>query len=252
MRLVSLASSSKGNCYYLQGSGGQALLIDDGLSYRELVRRAAAKAVELERVKAVLITHSHNDHVQGLKGLLKHRPLTVYANYMTAETIIGQEELEAERFVTFENGQEFEIEGLAVTPFSIPHDTSDPVGYLVRDGAAGECYFHGTDIGTPLDSIGRMLSRATLATLESNHDPVMLRTSGRHASLIERIAGRRGHLSNDEAAALVERYAADGLKKLFLAHLSQDCNAPSLAERAMRAALQRRQLTQVELEVLEP
>ena len=98
-------------------------------------------------------------------------------------------------------------------------------------------YFHGTDIGTPLDSIGIKLAEADVATLESNHDPVMLRTSGRAPNLIQRISGPRGHLANEQACDLVRRFASPKLKRLALAHLSRDCNSPHLAEGAMRDTL---------------
>jgi len=116
--------------------------------------------------------------------------------------------------------------------------------------AAGETYFHGTDIGMPLDSIGVKLAEADVATLESNHDPVMLRTSGRAPSLIQRIAGPRGHLANDQACELVRRFASPKLKRLGLAHLSGDCNAPHVAECAMRAMLDGMRRTDVVLKVL--
>ena len=135
-----------------------------------------------------------------------------------------------------------------MSPFSIPHDTSDPVGFLVSAG--GETYFHGTDIGTPLDSIGLKLAEADFATLESNHDPVLLRQSGRHPSLIQRIAGPRGHLSNDQACELVRRFASPRLKSLALAHLSRDCNVPRIAEEAMRSTLMEMGRPDVVLKVL--
>ena len=130
----------------------------------------------------------------------------------------------------------------------MPHDAADPVGYLIR---GGETYFHGTDIGTPLDSIGLKLAEATIATLESNHDLVMLRTSRRPPSLVQRIAGPRGHLSNDQACDLVKRFASPRLKRLLLAHLSRECNAPHLAEGAMRATLTELGRTDIQLEILE-
>ena len=168
---------------------------------------------------------------------------------MTAETIVAEQGVAEDAFVCFENGQDFEVGPFAVHPFSIPHDTSDPVGYLVR---SDETYFHGTDIGTPLDSIGLQLAEADVATLESNHDREMLRHSGRAPSLIQRIAGPRGHLANDEAAALVARFASPRLRALNLAHLSQDCNEPYLAEREMRAALAEIGRSDITLTVLTP
>ena len=241
MRIVSLASGSKGNAYLVEHAG-EAVLIDCGICYKRL------KDVEFS---AVLVTHSHDDHVSGLKTLLSHRDVPVYANEMTAEAVVHGCGVADDAFVCFENGQSFSVGPFEISPFSIPHDTSDPVGYLVRVG--GECgpvtYFHGTDIGTPLDSIGVKLAEADFATLESNHDSVMLRQSGRHPSLIRRIAGPRGHLSNDDACELVRRFASPRLRKLALAHLSRDCNVPRLAMEAMKETLLGMDRADVELKV---
>ena len=267
MNVVPLASSSKGNAYLVEHEG-TVILIDCGLSCRELHKRIKEKVgkegqtrfanFSCDMIQAVLITHSHVDHVKGLEPFLKKYDVPVYANMMTAEAIVSEFQVPEDAFVCFENGQEFEIGPFLVNPFSIPHDTSDPVGYLVKGMGNGErgmeceCYFHGTDIGTPLDSIGVKLREATIATLESNHDPVMLRTSGRAPCLIQRIAGPRGHLANWEAAELVKKFASPRLKKLMLAHLSQDCNTPRFAEETMRETLAEIHREDIELEVLEP
>lgn len=244
MNVIPVSSSSKGNAYIVE-QDGQALLIDCGVCCRTL-----RNAYDLSRVSAVLITHSHTDHISGLSVLLKHYDIPVYANAMTAESVAALEHLDDSHFTCFENGQDFEVGAFTIAPFSIPHDTSDPVGYLIR--AAGTTYFHGTDIGTPLDSIGLKLAEADIATLESNHDPVMLKTSGRHPSLIQRIAGPRGHLSNAQACDLVRRFASPRLKKLMLAHLSQDCNTPRFAEETMRETLAEIRREDIELKVLAP
>ena len=225
MKVVPIASSSSGNAYVVEAAGS-AVLVDCGICYKRL------KDIAFD---AVLITHSHVDHVSGLKTLLKHRDIPVYANAMTAEAIVHACGVDDSAFVCFENGQAFEVGAFSVSAFSVPHDTSDPVGYLLK--ADGETYFHGTDIGTPLDSIGLKLAEADVATLESNHDPVMLWRSDRPPHLIQRIAGPRGHLSNDQACELVRRFASAKLKKLFLAHLSSECNAPHMALGAMKETL---------------
>ena len=248
MRIVSLASGSAGNACLVERAG-EMLLIDCGITCRQLRTRAEAVGFDLGRLRAVLVTHSHRDHVEGLRVLLRKFDVPVFANLMTAESVTTQAEVPEEAFVCFENGQSFEVGGFSISPFSIPHDTSDPVGYLVR--ADGVTYFHGTDIGTPLDSVGLKLAEADVATLESNHDPVLLKTSDRAESLKQRIAGPRGHLSNDQAADLVRRFASPRLRKLALAHLSRECNAPHLAEGTMRETLQELRRTDVELEVLE-
>jgi len=212
------------------------LLVDCGISCRELLRRAAMAQLDLHGLVGILVTHSHDDHVCGLKTLHKCLPeAPVFANMMTTETVACKFGVDDGAFVSFENGQPFDVGPFEVEPFSIPHDTSDPVGYVIR--AEDTVYFHGTDIGTPLDSVGTHLAEADVATLESNHDPVMLRRSGRPQHVIQRIAGPRGHLSNDQACELVRRFAAPRLKRLALAHLSEQCNAPHLAESAMKETL---------------
>lgn len=249
MRVVSLASGSKGNAYCAI-SGGRVLLIDCGLSCRELRARAAAAGVPLDALEGVVFTHSHDDHAKGVRTFHKCFPdVALFANMMTAESIAWRFGVEESDFVPFENGQSFALGPFEVLPFSIPHDTSDPVGYMVR--ADGETYFHGTDIGTPLDSIGVHLAEADFATLESNHDPELLYCSGRPVSLIQRIAGPRGHLSNGQAADLVRRFASPRLKALALAHLSEQCNAPHLARGMMSEALAEIGRPDVVLRILE-
>lgn len=239
MNVIPIGSSSKGNAYVVEHDG-HAILIDCGVCYKRLRDWP---------IEAVLITHSHTDHISGLPVLLKHLDVPVYANFGTAEAVGAQLRVDESAFVCFENGQDFEVGDFAVHPFSIPHDTSDPVGYLVR--SAGVTYFHGTDIGTPLDSIGVQLAEADIATLESNHDLVMLNTSSRPECLKQRIRGPRGHLSNDQAAGLVRKFASPRLKKLFLAHLSHECNAPHLALNAMRSVLAEMGRDDIDLELAE-
>lgn len=248
MKVVSLASGSKGNAYVVERDG-VALLIDCGLSCRELGKRLRAAGLEPDAVEAVVFTHSHDDHIRGLPVFHKNFPrAALFANLMTAESVSSLVGVDEGDFCCFENGQAFAVGPFEVSPFAIPHDTSDPVGYLVRDATA--TYFHGTDIGTPLDSVGVKLAEADFATLESNHDPVMLRTSGRPPSLIQRIAGPRGHLSNDQSCDLVRRFASPRLKRLALAHLSRDCNTPSLAAGAMKATLSEIRRNDIELKIL--
>lgn len=246
MRVVPIASSSKGNAYLVEESG-EALLVDCGVCCKAVRTALEAQGLGLDALRGVLVTHDHTDHTSGLRVLLNKVDVPVYANAMTAETVAVQERLDESAFVCFENGQTFDVGPFAVSPFSVPHDATDPVGYLIRTDLV---YFHGTDIGTPLDSVGLKLAEADVATLEANHDPMMLRASARPESLKQRIAGPRGHLSNDDAAALVRRFASPRLRKLFLAHLSHECNQPHLAEAALRAALRELGRTDVELSVI--
>ena len=256
MRIVSLSSGSKGNACVVEHDGA-AVLIDCGIGMRTL-RRRLADVMENPPTsfEAVLLTHSHSDHVCGLQPFVARNPdVRVFANEMTAETVVHDCGVPGDVFACFENGQSFCVGPFEISPFSIPHDTSDPVGYLVRAWPSGATeapltYFHCTDVGTPLDSVGLKLAEADVATLESNHDPVLLKTSGRPPALIQRICGPRGHLSNEQACELVERFASPRLKVLALAHLSQDCNAPHVAEGAMTETLSGIGRTDVSLKVL--
>lgn len=248
MRVVSLASGSKGNAYCVEAQG-KVLLIDCGLSCRELETRLRAVGYDPAQIVAAAFTHNHIDHVKGLPVFHKHHPeVELLANLMTAGAISSQQGMDELDFSPFENGQEFDVGPFLVRAFSIPHDVPDPVGYLVK--ADGETYFHCTDCGTPLDSVGVKLAEADFATLESNHDPVMLHQSQRAESLKQRIRGPRGHLSNDQAADLVRRFATPKLKRLALAHLSGECNVPHLAEGAMRETLAALGRTDIALRIL--
>lgn len=246
MRVFSLASGSKGNAYVVEHEGVE-LLIDCGLSFRQLSARATAMG--LDEPVAVLVTHSHRDHIAGLVPLLGRFPsLRIYANELTAEAVGHELKLDEGAFAIFENRQPFEIGPFVVLPFPIPHDTGDPVGYLVKAGT--ETYFHGTDIGYPLPSIGERLSQADYAVLESNHDERPLFGSGRPESVIQRIAGPRGHLSNEQACELVRDFASPRLKLLALAHLSRDCNLPHLAQAAMSETLKSMGRAEISLKIL--
>lgn len=247
MKIISLASGSKGNAYCVC-CGESILLVDCGLCLKCLKLRFAEAGLSLDHICALVVTHSHEDHIKGIPLFHKNFPdVPLFANLMTAETIAWKYRMDERSFTPFENGQSFDVAPFEISPFSIPHDTSDPVGYLVR--AEGKTYFHGTDIGTPLDSVGLHLADADVATLESNHDPVMLKASARPEELKRRIWGPRGHLSNEQACELIRKFATERLKKLNLAHLSEECNAPHLAESAMRDTLDAMHREDVELEI---
>ena len=249
MRIVSLASGSKGNAY-LVSAQCQTLVIDCGLSFREFARRAAFAGFDLGTIAGVLVTHDHTDHTGGLAAFRRHFPdVPVYANFMTAEAACANcPGLGEDDFTVFEDNQVFSLGAFDIEPFPVPHDVPDAVGYMVY--ANGFTYFHATDFGVPLESIGRRLGEADAATLESNHDVPRVRARGRPLKLIRRIEGPRGHLSNCQCAELVEKFAGPRLKRLALAHLSQDCNAPHLAEAEVREALSRIGRAEVEVEIL--
>ena len=244
MKTAGLASGSKGNAYIVE-SQGTALLIDCGISHRQLAAKIKAAGFDEGAIAGVLLTHEHTDHASGLESFRKHHPDTpFFANALTADAIDALCP-DAGGFCIFENAQEFELGPFSILPFAISHDVADPVGYIVR--SEGKTYFHATDLGAPLESVGQFLAQADAATLESNHEPTLVIASSRPECLKRRILGPLGHLSNDQCAALVAKYASPKLKRLSLAHLSEQCNEPHLAERAARAALAKHPGVQLEI-----
>ena len=234
MRLRVFGSGSKGNALAIR-SGGTLLLLDCGFSCRELKKRMTACGVCPADVTAVLFTHDHDDHCKGIATFHKRHPLVpLYANGNTADAIATLTGVE-DGWRIFETGEPFAIGDVSVSAFSIPHDAADTVGYLFSDAASS--LFVATDMGVPTLPVKYALAQATCAVLESNHDPTLLACSDRPVSLKQRISGRCGHLSNQDAADLVREVAPPNLKTLLLAHLSRPCNAPHLALESMREAL---------------
>lgn len=234
MRLRVLASGSKGNCVALE-SEGRIVLIDLGLSCRELVRRMKACALLPDSIAAVLFTHDHFDHCSGLATFHKKFPqVPFYANGNTADAIAASTQVE-DGWCVFETAERFELGPLGVSTFSVPHDAADPVGYLIEAGDSR--LFLGTDMGVMTLAAKDALRRADCAVLEANHDLGLLHNSDRPLSLKQRIAGRCGHLSNDQMAEALVEVNPPRLRTLLLAHISSQCNAPYLAEEAAARAL---------------
>lgn len=214
------------------------LLIDAGLCCRTLEQRLKEAEIAPESLDGILITHEHTDHVGGLDRFVKKYHTPVFANYNTAaviEHMCRRERHEAPEFTFFESGLPFMLGDLTITPVPIPHDTAEPVAYVLDDGTHRLGYF--TDLGHVNDSVAQALTGCTALILESNHDLQMLRNSGRGFQLISRISGRAGHLSNEQACEAVATYAAAELRSITLAHLSRDCNLPELAATMMQGTL---------------
>jgi phosphoribosyl 1,2-cyclic phosphodiesterase len=234
VRVCVLASGSAANCIFV-GTENTRILIDAGLSGKETARRLSEIGAELAAVHAVCITHEHDDHKASLGVLHRRMGIPVYANAATIEALMRGGELREVRWSVFETGAAFTIGELRIEPFSVPHDSYDPVGFVVSHGAVRVAVV--TDMGTATGLIRERLKHAQVVVLECNHDEQMLKDAKRPWSLKQRIAGRQGHLSNRQAAELVSEISGPALKAVFLAHLSRDCNRPDLAVKAIRDAL---------------
>lgn len=241
MKFSVLASSSKGNCTYVE-SGETRILVDAGLRCKTLRERLAAIGRSPDDVQAVLVTHGHSDHVSGLPVLESRTGVPVYATDGTAATVERDGRREkpdlAWNFAVFAAGEPFAAGDFSVEPFPIPHDAADPVGFVLRDPSGASLGF-ATDLGEAPLVVRHRLAGCRALVLEFNHDRGMLLASDRAWSLKQRILGRSGHLSNEQAAELLAQVATPSLRCVVPAHLSDECNTPALALAAARDALRR-------------
>lgn len=214
-------------------AGGVRLLVDAGLSARQLSRRLGLLGIEPESLDGILLTHEHGDHVSGLRVFLKSRDLPVYATPATCHVV--REGVGPVRWKVFESGASFEIGGLRVESFPVPHDAVEPVGFVFRTQAGAMGLLSDTGHVTAL--ITERLRGLPALFVEANYDDALLEADTRRPwSTKQRIASRHGHLSNAQTAALVAELAADGLRRVVLGHLSSDCNTPEVARSALREA----------------
>ena len=220
-----LASGSKGNCTFV-GTPQIKLLIDAGLSAKQTAERLKKINIDVRDIDAILITHEHSDHIQGLKVLALKYGIPVFANNETAKGIVEVLQ-ECPKFKIFSTGETFEYGDLEIHPFSIQHDTLDPVAFTLKlDGLKlGFC----TDLGFVSSLVQHQLQNCDYLVLESNHQPSMVHASARPMVYKQRVLSRSGHLSNEACGDLLSKIAHSGLKHVHLAHLSSECNTHETA-----------------------
>lgn len=233
VRILPLGSSSSGNAILVE-FGSTSLLVDAGLSSRELTRRVEAAGVRPGALSCILLTHEHHDHTRGAERFsLRHRvpvlcvPETLEAMNLSPIHLTGWSPIEP--------GRPFDLGGVRVDPFPVPHDAAAPLGFVL----AGEGVRVGiaVDLGHATTLVVERLRGCHVLVVESNHDDGMLQAGPYPWQLKQRIGGRMGHLSNAEAGALLARVADDACRAVVLAHLSEKNNTPALARSAASSAL---------------
>ena len=234
MTIRIFASGSSGNCLLLSG-GGTDILIDAGISARRLSELLGACCLSLQDSGGVLITHEHSDHISGLGGLLRRSSAPIYAPRTVAARLRGMLPEIDERLQVIPVGEDFTISRLTVRAFHTPHDTVESVGYRV---ACGGVFAIATDMGCVTDEVRQNLLGADVALIEANHDEQMLRYGRYPVFLKRRILSERGHLSNDNCAALVRELAGNGTGTIVLGHLSRENNTPETALRTVGGAIE--------------
>ena len=223
IRVSVLASGSKGNSMLIDGPEG-ALLVDAGLSAKELVRRMEFVGADPQRLRAIIVTHDHSDHLRGVRVLAKRLELPVFG---TGATLAAADLPSVEIKNTVTPGSPFDVAGFSVVPFSLPHDAADPVGYVVQ--GFGARIGMATDLGSVNSLVRERLAGCDMLLLEFNYDERMLRDGPYPWFLKQRIQGRFGHLSNSHSARLLGELHHPDLQHVFLGHLSETNNCPDKA-----------------------
>src|SRR5436305_7465779 len=231
-----LGSGSAGNSA-LVATDHCKILIDGGLSARQIVLRLEQCGVTPEQLDCALLTHEHVDHVCVLDVLCRKFDIPIYANSQTAEAIRYDGGLDRHRnWRIFRTGAEFKICDITVQAFPVPHDAVDPLGFAFRAGSSGLGFI--TDLGYATKMVIERLREVQTLVIETNHDEKLLRNdTHRPWPVKQRIQSRHGHLSNTAAASVIEELLPGKIERVVLGHLSRDCNTPDLALGAVRASL---------------
>jgi phosphoribosyl 1,2-cyclic phosphodiesterase len=224
MKICSLGSGSEGNCTYVE-SDHTRILIDAGFSAKEVETRLSQIGVDVQTVDGLVLTHEHADHIRGVGVLARRYDIPVFSN---AGTFAGGRNQLGDLPVkkTVETGTEFDLGSLRVRTFSVPHDTHDPVGVVVRHGL--ETFAIVTDLGYVTSQVRDAVRGANVLLLEANHDLNMLVSGPYPWELKQRIKGRFGHLSNDDSFHFLEEFLHCDAATVVLGHLSQTNNHPEL------------------------
>lgn len=228
-----LASGSKGNSLFI-GSTHTKLLIDAGISLKKIKERLSEIGESIESIDAIIVTHEHSDHIRGLEAIVKKYQIPILANSQTAKAVCSYLSIRP-KFKIFSTGESFTFGDISFHPFSIQHDTLDPIALTaqIEEVKFGIC----TDLGFVTSLVKKHLENCHCLYLESNHEPSMVHASSRPMIYKQRVLSRQGHLSNQQCAELLKEIYHEGLKYIYLAHLSEECNHPEVALKSTQSSL---------------
>ena len=224
MRFSVLASGSKGNACYIE-TANTRVVVDAGLSCRELIRRLKLINRTMDRLDALFLTHEHSDHTKGAGSVARRFGATIYSNRLTLESC--EQSLGGISCVAVDTGELITIKDLKVKTFTKCHDAVDPMGMILSSNGSSLGLI--TDLGRSTRLVEDHLKGCKALIIEFNHDQEMLDQGPYPLFLKRRIKGQEGHLSNSQAGKLLKTVAHDGLQKVVLAHLSMENNMPEKA-----------------------
>ena len=220
---TSINSGSNGNCYYISNDA-EAILVDVGISCREVEKRMTRLKLPIDKIKAIFISHEHTDHISGVEVLSRKYRLPVYITPLTLRN--SKLELEEDLIRPFLADQCVTIGSLSVTAFKKYHDASEPHSFIAEGNGIKVGVF--TDIGFPCEKVIHYFKQCHAAFLEANYDEQMLEEGRYPYYLKKRISGDKGHLSNTQALRLFTQHKPAFMSHLFLSHLSRDNNSPHM------------------------
>ncbi len=238
LKFISFGSGSSGNCYYILTEKG-GIMIDVGVGLRTLRKNFSEYGLSVTDLHNILITHDHADHVKSVGAISGKFKIPVYATELVHSGIDRNYsvrcKVEKDRRVVIKKGQPFVLDGMRITPFLVPHDSNENVGYKIDYDGVVFCIM--TDVGHLTDEMKTMVREANYLVIEANFDDEMLEVGPYPRYLKERIKSGTGHLSNAKCAqALIENFSAN-LRHVWLCHLSEENNHPELARKSIMQLL---------------
>ena len=234
MKLSVLASGSSGNCYYIENKDS-AVLVDAGISCKQINERLAGLGKTCDKIKGIFITHEHSDHTKGADVFARHYNIPIFA---TEDTINSSSLCSNIKLInSIKNNELVKLAGMEIQAFSKSHDASDPVSYTISNGKKISII---TDVGKTCSKVIDHVSDSDLLCIESNHDEMMLEQGPYPYYLKKRIKSEKGHLSNIQAALCCLEHSRPKTKQFVLCHLSSTNNTPALAFQTFSTLLKER------------
>lgn len=242
LRFQSFASGSSGNCYFI-GTASQGILIDAGIGVRTIRKNLKELGLDFQHIWGVFVTHDHADHIRGVGSLGEIHHIPVYASTKVHEGINRSycvtEKLNSSRRY-LEKNQSVEIAGFTITSFPVSHDATDSVGFTVE--YQGKRFVFATDLGYVCDDAAAHLKAGHYLIFEANYDETMLMKGPYPADLKRRIRSNVGHLSNSQCGSFLADHYNEGMKAVFLCHLSKENNHPEIAYATVKSCLEEKNI----------
>jgi len=235
LSITVLGSGSSGNCAVVR-TGNTCLLVDAGLSCRRIMQRLEMVGLKVSDLDGILLTHEHGDHTAGLEVFCRTADVPLFCTSLTQESVMSGLVKARPRWKLMETGAAFDFQDVRIECFPVPHDAVDPVGFVFQDVESKLGVL--SDVGFVTNLIRDRLRGADSLFIEANYDVHLLEADTKRPwPTKQRISGRHGHLSNEQAAELILSLAHEDLNHVVLGHLSDDCNHPDIACRKIAAAL---------------